>query len=277
MYQILCDGELLYDPRQKEYLVGDPTLELAVNTSGTLSFSMPPTHPAYDKIRKLKSVITLYQDGEWVFSGRVLNDEKNFDNIKQISVEGELGYLNDSNQRSYVCDGLSPKAWFASIIERHNADVDDWKKFSVGEVTVTDGNDELYYSSGTYETSWETVKNKCFEGSCGGYVRTRHAGNTTYIDWLKDYPNICTQEIRFGENLLDLTHQIKGEDVATVVIPLGARMSEVDENYQGTDTEERLTIAGVNDGRDCLEDEEAVALYGRIVKVISHEDVTEES
>ena len=70
---------------------------------------MPPTHPAYDKIRKLKSVITLYQDGEWVFSGRVLNDEKNFYNIKQISVEGELGYLNDSNQRCYVCDGLSPK------------------------------------------------------------------------------------------------------------------------------------------------------------------------
>ena len=26
-------------------------------------------------------------------------------------------------------------------------------------------NDELYYSSGTYETSWETVKNKCFEGA----------------------------------------------------------------------------------------------------------------
>ena len=277
MYQIYCDGELLYDPRQKEYLVGDPTLELAVNTSGTLSFSMPPTHPAYDKIRKLKSVITLYQDGEWVFSGRVLNDEKNFYNIKQISVEGELGYLNDSNQRCYVCDGLSPKEWFVSIIERHNADVDDWKKFTVGEVTVTDGNDELYYSSSTYETSWETVKNKCFEGSCGGYVRTRHAGNTTYIDWLKDYPNICTQEIRFGENLLDLTHQIKGEDVATVVIPLGARMSEVDENYQGTDAEERLTIAGVNDGRDYLEDEEAVALYGRIVKVVIHEDVTEES
>ena len=115
------------------------------------------------------------------------------------------------------------------------------------------------------------------KGAAGGYVRTRHAGNTTYIDWLKDYPNICTQEIRFGENLLDLTHQIKGEDVATVVIPLGARMSEVDENYQGTDTEERLTIAGVNDGRDCLEDEEAVALYGRIVKVVIHEDVTEES
>ena len=39
----------------------------------------------------------------------------------------------------------------------------------------------------------------------------------------------------------------------------------------------RLTIARVNDGRDYLEDEEAVALYGRIVKVVIHEDVTEES
>ena len=277
MYLIYCDGELLYDPRQKEYLVGDPTLELAVNTSGTLSFSLPPAHPAYDKIRKLKSVITLYQDGEWVFSGRVLNDEKNFHNIKQISVEGELGYLNDSNQRCYVCDGLSPKEWFVSIIERHNADVDDWKRFTVGEVTVTDSNNELYYSSTTYETSWETVKNKCFEGSCGGYVRTRHEGNVTYIDWLKDYPNICTQEIRFGENLLDLTHQIRGEDVATVVIPLGARLSEVDENYQGTDSEERLTIAGINNGKDYLVDEEAAALYGRIVKAVIHEDIMEES
>ena len=38
MYQIYCDGELLYDPRQKEYLVGDPTLELAVNTSGDSVF-----------------------------------------------------------------------------------------------------------------------------------------------------------------------------------------------------------------------------------------------
>ena len=58
MYQILCDGELLYDPRQKEYLVGSPTLELAVNTSGTLSFSMPTTHTTYDKLRKMESVIT---------------------------------------------------------------------------------------------------------------------------------------------------------------------------------------------------------------------------
>lgn len=277
MYQIYCGSQLIYDPRQKEYLVDDPTLELAVNTSGTLSFRMPPTHPAYGVIQKLKSVVTLYQDGEWVFSGRVLNDEVDFNNIKTVEVEGELGYLNDSNQRNYVCDGLSPREWFASIIERHNADVDEWKQFTVGDVTVTDSNNELYYSSTTYDTSWDTVKAKCFEGSCGGYVRTRHEGGTVYIDWLKEYPNICTQVIRFGENLLDLTHEVKGEDVATVIIPLGARLTEINEDYEGADSEARLTIASVNKGKDYLVDEEAAALYGRIVKAVVHEDVTTEA
>lgn len=277
MYQIYCGSQLVYDPRQKEYLVDDPTLELAVNTSGTLSFRMPPTHPAYKVIQKLKSVVTLYQDGEWVFSGRVLNDEIDFNNIKTVEVEGELGYLNDSNQRNYVCDGLSPREWFSSIIERHNADVDEWKRFTVGDVTVTDSNNELYYSSTIYDTSWDTVKSKCFEGSCGGYVRTRHENGVVYIDWLKEYPNICTQVIRFGENLLDLTHEVKGEDVATVIIPLGARLTEIDEGYNDTDSEERLTIASINKGKDYLVDEEAAALYGRIVKAVVHEDVTTEA
>ena len=88
MYQILCDGELLYDPRQKGVPGGRSHAGAGRKHFRDPVFSMPPTHPAYDKIRKLKSVITLYQDGEWVFSGRVLNDEKNFHNIRQISVEG---------------------------------------------------------------------------------------------------------------------------------------------------------------------------------------------
>ncbi len=275
MYQIYCDGKLLYDPRQKAYLVNDPTLELAVNTSGILSFSMPPTHPSYNVIRKLRSVVTLYQDGEWLFSGRVLNDSVGFDRTRKVEVEGELGYLNDSNQRCYVCDGLSPEEWFATVIGRHNADVDEWKRFMIGVVTVTDSNNELYYSSTTYDTSWDTVKEKCFGGSCGGYVRTRHVGKAVYIDWLKEYPNICSQAIRFGENLLDLNHEVKGEDMATVVIPLGARLSEVDGEYQDTESEERLTIAGVNNGKDYLEDTEASALYGRIVKCVVHENITQ--
>ena len=71
--------------------------------------------------------------------------------------------------------------------------------------------------------------------------------------------------IRFGENILDLIQEVSCEDLATVIIPLGKR----DE-----DTDERLTIKSVNGGRDYLEDPDAIALYGRIVKTVEYDDVT---
>ena len=51
----------------------------------------------------------------------------------------------------------------------------------------------------------------------------------------------------------------------TVIIPLGKRDEE---------TDERLTIKSVNGGRDYLEDPDAIALYGRIVKTVEYDDVT---
>ena len=71
--------------------------------------------------------------------------------------------------------------------------------------------------------------------------------------------------IRFGENILDLIQEVSCEDLATVIIPLGKRDEE---------TDERLTIKSVNGGRDYLEDPDAIALYGRIVKTVEYDDVT---
>ena len=89
-------------------------------------------------------------------------------------------------------------------------------------------------------------------------------GITYWMD-VTDYDNINSQVIQFGENLLDMIREVRGEDLCTVVVPLGAKDEE---------TEERLTIASVNDGKDYIEDAEAIALYGRIVKVIEYDDVT---
>ncbi len=82
---------------------------------------------------------------------------------------------------------------------------------------------------------------------------------------MTDYANVNPQVIRFGSNILDLTQAIRGEDIATVLIPLGAKNEE---------TDERLTVEAVNDGKDYIEDEDAVALFGRIVKTVEFDDVT---
>ena len=73
------------------------------------------------------------------------------------------------------------------------------------------------------------------------------------------------QIIRFGENILDLVREVRGENVATVLVPLGAADEE---------TGEKLTVKSVNDGLDYIEDAEAIETYGRIVKTVEYDDVT---
>ena len=275
MYQISCDGFILHDVRlEKKYRVINPCCQLELNTAGKLSFKISPSHPYYDKIQKLSSVITLTQDGEWIFSGRVLNDEVDFRKIKTVEVEGELSYLVDSNQRSAEYHNLSVADYFSTIIAKHNAMVEEKKRFKVGLVTVTDPNDSLYRFS-NYEDSFTTIKDKLID-RLGGYVRTRRSSEEKIIDYVTDYGNINNQEINFGKNLLDLTQYVQGEDIATAIIPLGAKIeqSEVEVISEEDDSGERLTIKEVNDGLDYVYDEEAVALYGWIFDTVVWDDVT---
>ena len=66
MYQLFCDGALLYDLRNPDYALADLKCELEANKTGSLSFRIAPTHPMYSSIQKMKSEIALYQDGEWL-------------------------------------------------------------------------------------------------------------------------------------------------------------------------------------------------------------------
>jgi phage minor structural protein len=280
MYQISCDGFILHDVRlDKKYRVIDPCCELELNTAGKLTFKIPPSHPYYDKIKKLSSVVTLTQDSEWIFSGRVLNDEVDFRNIKTIEVEGELSYLVDSNQRVAEYHNISVADYFSAIIAKHNAMVEEKKRFKVGLVTVTDPNDSLYRFS-NYEKTLPTIQDKLIN-RLGGYLRIRHTSEGRVIDYIADYENVNNQEINFGKNLLDLTKYVQGETIATAIIPLGARLekseTEVISEEGGSEeggSEERLTIKSVNNGLDYVYDEEAVALYGWIFDTVVWDDVT---
>ena len=263
MYRIYLDGELFYDPRLPEYALTGIKCDLEVNKTGTLRFTIPATHPLIGSVQKMYSELTLYQDKDWLYSGRVLSDDTDFDGNRTIECEGELSYLLDSIQRYHEYHDISVKDYFTDLIAKHNADVDDRKRFVVGTVTVVDPNDSLYRYS-TYESTWSTIEDRLIK-RLGGYIRIRHENGKRIIDYIEDYENVNSQVIRFGENILDLIQEVSCEDLATVIIPLGKRDEE---------TDERLTIKSVNGGRDYLEDPDAIALYGRIVKTVEYDDVT---
>ena len=260
----------LYDPRSPDLKLISPKCTMAKNKAGLLTFSAPLSHPYTGKIAKLDTVVTLWQDDAILFRGRALNDEWDLRSTRKVEVEGELAYLNDSVQPLTVYHDMTVKAYFAKLIELHNAQVDESRRFTVGQVTVTNSTDNVYRQS-DYESTMDALQDKLLD-RLGGYLVIRYgADGARYLDYLQEYGNVNTQHITPSTNLLDMLHTVRGEDIATAIIPLGAQLEDAEKI--GTVTP-RLTIAAANGGKDYIFDADAVAKWGWIYKVVVHDDIT---
>lgn len=263
MIQIFVDGKLAHDSRLPSHSLIGLTTTTGENKGGLAEITMPPGHPAYSLPVAHRSLVECYRDGKLGFRGRALYPVDDFLNRRKWVCEGELCFLQDGTSRPYLHQD-SPANIFTAVIEEYNAQVDAFKRFRVGEITVTDLNDYVRMESGKAEQTLDTV-NKLLE-RCGGYiVFTTAADGARVINWYADPGFRSNQVIEFGENLLDFARDGANTDLATVIFPYGATDPE---------TGEALTIASVNDGLDYLVDEEALALRGWISRPVYWDDVT---
>ena len=269
MFRIYCDGILLYHSNLESLKIFDPSLELELNKTGSFVFTLYPDHPRFSTVKRLKSIIQVWQDDFLLFRGRVLDEEVGWHNEKTFSCEGELAFLLDTIQRPYDFTGSIPD-FLGMLLSNHNAQADPEKQFTLGNVTVTDNNDYIVRANSEYTDTWKEMQDKLV-GLMGGYLVVRHDGYINYLDYLADVNLLSPQKIEFGKNLLDLKRIRKGSEIKTAVIPLGAKVKDA----EGKDTDKRLTIESVNDGLDYIVDEEAKAQYGFIVKTVIFDDVTE--
>lgn len=286
MYKVYCDKWLLHESGIEELKLVNPKLDLEVNKTGSFTFTIYHSHPYYKMLKKLKSIVTVYQNDEIIFRGRILNDGKGFHNEKQVICEGELAFLLDSTQRPYKFNGDIPEL-FTQFIDSHNRQVEEAKRFKVGKITVKDPNGYISRSDTQYLSTYDSIFKKLIN-THGGYLSIRHEADGNYIDYLEDFTKLNSQDIELCKNLLDLKYTTKGEGIATVIIPLGAKINEKKEPEQKnksekskqtiddvtTPEERRLTIESVNNGKDYVYNEEAVNQYGWIAKVVIWDDVT---
>lgn len=268
MYKIYCDGELIYHPTVEELTISAPKLSLEVNKSGSFDFKIYPKHPKYASIKKLKSVIEIFQDEVRLFRGRVLDFKIDFYNAKIVVCEGDLGFLNDSIVRPYQFQGTVID-YLKLLLECHNSQVEENKKFYLGNVTVTDQNDYITRSDSTYPSTWTIIEEKLIS-KLGGYLVIRRDSSKNYLDYLVDSEYKSNQVIQFGENLLDVSQFIKGKDIKTAIIPVGAEI--LDDNGEGMGV--KLDIRSINDGKDYVYNQEAVDIFGWIYDVVEFKDVT---
>lgn len=268
MYKIMLDGSLFWDPRVEELRIIDPVLDLETNKAGSLMFSVTPGHPRYNDLRKLKSIIEVYQDADLLFRGRPLDDEKDLWNVKSVICEGELAFFNDSIVRPYSHNGTITD-FLAMVLAAHNAQVDASKRFTLGNVTVTDPNNYIIRSSINPVKSWTEISAKLLD-LLGGFLMVRRIDGVSYLDYLADSPYISGQAVELTKNIIDIAQSTKSTEMITALIPYGAKLT----NAEGQETEERLTIAAENGGIDYVYDAAAVAQYGWIFGTKTWDDVT---
>ena len=267
MYQIFADDDLIYDSGSSEYKIGKGVGSLEVNKSGSFTFSVYRDHFYDDRIVKLKTVIVVKKFGRILFRGRVLEERVGYFKDKILTCEGEMGFFQDSIIRPYGFSGI-PSDLFKKFVDEHNAQVDEFKRFRLGKCTVVDANDYIARSNSAYETALSNMNSRLIEDSTGGYLHITHGDDGTdpvpTLNYLADFERVSTQTIEFGKNLRDFVKKSSGQEMATAIIPLGAK----------TVDDTRLTIAGVNDGVDYVYDETAVQARGWVFKTVEWDDVT---
>lgn len=272
MYVCYLDGELLYHPNMDAYRIENTKLQIELNKTGSFKFTIRQQNPRYGSIEKKKSIVEIRNNDRRLFRGRVLNATRGFYNQLQVTCEGELAFLLDSVVRPYEFKG-SVEECFAFYINAHNGQISDSKrKFKVGHCTVTDPNDYIVRSNtgvNGYPSTLDEMKDKLID-KLGGYLWTREEPDGIYIDYLTDFETVNAQDIEFAKNLLDFEEVIKGQDIVTAIIPLGAKLK--DDN--GDEIDKRLTIADINDGVDYVYSPEAVERYGLIFETVTWDDVT---
>lgn len=266
MYRIKSDDKTLHDIRDEEYMLLSPKISLELNKTGNLDFGILPSHPEIGSIQKMCSRIAVYDDEELLYAGRLITDEADFYNYGQVSCEGELAFLLDTIQRpkergrTYTFEPISTNIEvFRAVIREHNSQVEESKKFEIGIIDIESSSVENFDAN--YEKTWDLINSK-FIGTYEGYLRVRYENGTRYIDYVKQYGQDSSQEIRFSENLLDLKRYIKADDIATAIIPVG--------NNNVT-----IKTANGHNGKDYIYDAEAVELYGWIYQKVDFSDVND--
>ena len=281
MFSAYADDKLFYSPRllNEGYAITEPQATLELNKAGSFTFNLPSINPMYSSLKKLKTIITIREDDEVLWKGRVLNDTKDFYNTKAVTCEGELAFLNDIQYEphDYSKKGIKMGEYFKKLIEHYASECSEERMIKLGNVRGAFTDVLIYPKTTDYTNVWNLISGNLIGASTGKvgknevdlsdydrYLYIRREKGISYIDFVEDIGKASSQIIEFGKNLLDLSEYVDASNVYTQIIPLGKADSKGN----------RVDIKLVNGGKNYLQSDSAIALFGKIQKSVIWEDVT---
>ena len=230
MFRAFLNDECFYDDRLEQTSIRGLKVTLEENKAGSFEFSIYPDNSYYSAFEKLASIVRVEQNGKTIFRGRVLNSEESFFKERKITCEGEYAFFNDgifypmgqdTGEDEYGEEQITPYTpveIFSQIITDYNSQVTEEKKFLIGNISITGSTEEIGYANMEFTKTIDALDDLIER--CGGHFIFRHEEEGVYIDWTENY-DLINQDVSFGENLLDLTQTVQGEDVITAILPYG--------------------------------------------------------
>lgn len=251
MYEVYVNGELFGSSDAGDIL--NPEVKVELNKAGTFQCSILPGHKFYNRLIKMTSFVEVFLNKDRIFSGRLLNTDTDSYGQMSLYFEGGLSYLIDSVQDPVIVEE-SVRDHFIRGIEIHNSQVDPEKQFLPGIVDVEKADDIFLFEDLNYQDTQSYLNGLLSE--YGGYLVVRNFGGLTYLDYLGERITRSPQDLQFGVNILDIQNYVSGENLYTVLLPIGPSVDDV-----------IMTVESANDGSRFVEIEEMVKIFGRIVKV----------
>lgn len=234
-------GFIVLDPRVNRH-ISSGKLTLKESNIDDLTITVNQASPLWDNVRPYHTHVNVYDDNELIFRGRAIKPKKSMEEsgqfIREYIFEDIEAYLMDSTQRFYEGVGQTPKEFLQTLIDVHNSQVPDYKKFQLRNVNVTNNKDDQYRQIDYPKTS-DAINDKLVK-SLGGYIVTTYNPNgINYLDYLTDIgvDHKDDTPIQLAKNMKSASMQIDPTKVITRLIPLGKTLepSKVDVSDDGGD------------------------------------------
>lgn len=228
VYRIVANGKEIFASNNIDihYGIINPVVTLEDSSTNSAQFQIPPDHYFYNEIQRLKTKCLVYRNDEIIFEGRVISENIDMYNRRDVLFEGALAYLNDTRQPQREYSYFTVIDIFNSILAVHNDKManDQDRVILPGYVNVDvdfPRTDNYWYTQ--YESTLEAIRN--LAQACEAHIRVRTVNENgtikRYLDMFKEITDVSKQKIIFGSNLEDFTRNYDMGELATVLLPLG--------------------------------------------------------
>ncbi|WP_334116168.1 phage tail protein [Streptococcus parasuis] len=245
-------------------------IKFEINKIAQFDFQFLPNNAGYKAlIKPLQTMVQVVnmRTGREVFYGRIApitNDMAESGVFTfAYNAKSELDFLNDSKQKQQIYRGKKSD-FVKQALQFHNDNLEAYKEFLPGDLTdlIATGDymeADVDPSKSTFATLTDLILNEY-----GLELQIRKENGKRYLDFRKQIGIASNTEIKLSVNLLSLKQHINPEGIVSRLLVYGKQNSE---------TNQRVSIASVNNGKDYIDRPDLIAEYGIKMETATFDDI----